>query len=95
MRLAPRAERDIEEIEDYLSREAGEAIAIRVVDNILEKLAKLDGFLSHSGTLRPELGSGVRSWPLGSYTAFYRESSALQKLGPEVALQGQHKYSQD
>ena len=75
MRLSRRAERDLEDIEEYLAREAGINVAIRVVSDILERLAKLDGFLASAGTPRPELGTDIRSWPLGSYTAYYREKN--------------------
>jgi len=74
LKIAPRAEQDLEDIENYLAREAGVETAVRVVDDILERLAKLEEIASSAGTPRPDLGTGVRSWPLGRYVAYYRES---------------------
>ena len=73
MRLAPRAERDLEDIEKYVAREAGGATAAGVVDDTLERLGRLDGMAAGAGTPRTELGDGVRSWPVGGYVAYYRE----------------------
>lgn len=59
----------------------GEEKADASIDVMLDRLAILDGIAADAGSPRPELGPGIRSWPLGRYIAYYR----VQKRQTEVA----------
>ena len=61
---------DIDEITLHIGRHSMEA-ALRLVDRLDEKL-KLLAWMPKLGPARPELGTDVRSLPLGSYLILYR-----------------------
>lgn len=65
-----RAEADLLDIWIYIARDSM-AAADRLLDTVEEKCAVLAGF-PKMGRSRPELASGLRSFPIGSYFVFYR-----------------------
>ena len=69
-RLSPAAERDLEEIADFIAADDPVAAA-RVIDDI-EAACEL--VATHPGVGRPrdEIALGVLSFPVGSYVLFYR-----------------------
>lgn len=68
--LSPAAERDLEEIEDFIAAD-DPAAAARVIDDI-EAACEL--VATHPGVGRPrdEIAPGVLSFPVGKYVIFYR-----------------------
>jgi len=70
-RLTPQADRDIEEIANYISLDNPPA-AWRWIDNALEKCRKI-GDMPRMGVARPEIRPGLRTMPFGSYMIVYRE----------------------
>lgn len=67
---SPRAKRDAFEIWDYIAPESrsGAERTLRRIDAVIQKLAERPEL----GRARPELGSGMRSFPMESYVIFYR-----------------------
>jgi len=71
-RLSPLVERDLDEIWSYLAEDATPTTADRLVDDIihgLDLLAEQPGV----GRVRPEFGTGVRSFPVENYVIYYRQ----------------------
>lgn len=69
-RFSPAAERDLEEIVDYIAADDG-AAAARIVDAI-EVACRAIGEYPAIGRRRDEIASGVMSFPVGRYVIFYR-----------------------
>jgi toxin ParE1/3/4 len=67
---SPQAEEDVLEIGAYIACDSIDA-ALRWIDTINEKLRLLSEF-SGAGTERPELGPGLRTFPVGNYLIVYR-----------------------
>jgi toxin ParE1/3/4 len=68
--LTQRAHCDLEEIDEYLARrdvKAARDFIVRAVD-VFELLAEHP----EAGRRRPELKTGLRSFPVGSYVVYYR-----------------------
>jgi plasmid stabilization system protein ParE len=59
--LSERAERDFDDMDEYISTHAGERIAAQFIERILTRLSMLET-APERGTLREELGKGVRSF---------------------------------
>jgi toxin ParE1/3/4 len=69
--LAPNAELNLIEIEDYISGKAGSAIAVSVVDLLLETCASLQT-MPRIGRAREDIAPGIRSLAAGKYVIYYR-----------------------
>lgn len=67
--LSPAAERDIEEIGDYIHADNPSA-ALHFVGKLRDRCQRL-AHAPRGGRLRPELGDGLRSVPFGHYVIFY------------------------
>lgn len=72
-RLSPEAKQDLDDIFDYVAREAGIATAERLIDDITDRLPFLASNPA-AGRQREELEAGARSFPVGSYIVYYRRS---------------------
>ncbi|MGD0864412.1 MAG: type II toxin-antitoxin system RelE/ParE family toxin [Rhizomicrobium sp.] len=71
-RLAPQAHSDLDEIWNYVAREASSVgIADNLVDSIMNRILLLASF-PHLGRGRDDLRSGLRSYPAGQYVIIYR-----------------------
>lgn len=70
LKLQPRAERDLDEIKDYIARDnPRRALSfVRELRQVCERLAANP----RMGRARPELRPGLRSFPHGDYLIFYR-----------------------
>ncbi|MFQ6029313.1 MAG: type II toxin-antitoxin system RelE/ParE family toxin [Dehalococcoidia bacterium] len=68
--LRPQAAADLEEIRLYISGDNLEAAA-RLLEQFRDTFRRLAEFPG-LGRARPELGSELRSFPLGNYLIFYR-----------------------
>lgn len=66
---------DLQQIEASIGARSPGA-AERVVDDILDAFDTL-GQYPEAGRARPELGSDVRSWPVGRYLILYRVLAAM------------------
>jgi toxin ParE1/3/4 len=73
LRFAPAAARDIQKISDDIKAAAGKDIALAFVGRLRRSLEGLVAFPG-MGRLRRRFGSGVRSWAVPPYVAFYRQS---------------------
>lgn len=69
-RLTPQAANDLEEIEEYISRDNPDAAA-RLIQEIMET-CELLGRHPEAGDERPKLRKGLRGFPVGNYIIFYR-----------------------
>jgi toxin ParE1/3/4 len=78
LRLARRAEFDLEEIGDYIARDNPRR-AITFIDEILEHCARLLSF-PESAPLRPEFGEGVRVSVFRRYLIFYAVHDDLLEI---------------
>ncbi|MBM4285918.1 MAG: type II toxin-antitoxin system RelE/ParE family toxin [Deltaproteobacteria bacterium] len=63
------AERNLEEIGDYIARDHPER-AVSFIQEILEYCLKITAH-PEAAPLRPELGEGIRLAPFGRYLIFY------------------------
>lgn len=70
LRIRPEARQDLRDIGDYIAQDDRQA-ARRFVRTLRERCA----FLAENprvGRERPDLGEGLRSFPVGNYVIFYR-----------------------
>ena len=70
--IAPAAVADLDEIWLYVARRAGIEVAERLVGSITDTLI-LIARNPHIGRIRPNLGAGTRSLPIGNYRIYYRQ----------------------
>lgn len=71
-RLAPEAEKDIEEIWGYVSDESDDTdVADRLIESIVQRFYLLSAY-PHAGRSRMDLQNGLRSFPVGEYVILYR-----------------------
>jgi toxin ParE1/3/4 len=70
-RLSALAERDLEEIWSYVAEDASPATADRLIDAIIDRFELL-AEQPRMGRLRPEFGSGVRSFAVENHVVYYR-----------------------
>ena len=78
VRFSPAAQTDLMDIAVFIARD-NPARALTFVDELeqqCERLAAAPGI----GTLRPELGSGLRMFPYGRYLIFYREADEALRI---------------
>lgn len=67
------AQRDIEQITIYVTRETGDqALGRDFIARLRARCGKLRSLSATLGTARPELGDGVRSTPANGYVIFFR-----------------------
>jgi toxin ParE1/3/4 len=71
IRYAEPARRDLEDIADYLEKEAGAGVAGIVLQRIRRQVRTLETN-AHRSRERPELGEGRRALLIGPWIAFYR-----------------------
>lgn len=71
--LTRAAEADIDEIFDYVAREAGTDTAYRFAEKIDAELSQL-AELGHSGVSREWISAGLRLTTLGDYCIYFRIS---------------------
>lgn len=69
--FAPNAERNLEQIEDYITDNAEATTAEAVVDQIINRCNDL-GEMPRSGKARDDIQPGVRSVTSGKYVIYYR-----------------------
>lgn len=69
--FSPNAERNLEEIEDYIAENSNADTAARVVDQIVDRCEELAG-MPRAGKARDEIAAGVRSATSGMYVIYYR-----------------------
>ena len=71
-RLAPRAERDLDDIWYYVAKEAGSVeIADRLIDSITDRFILLASFPYMGRSRDQEFGSACRSFAVGEYVIVY------------------------
>lgn len=76
-RLSEKAAEDLDQIDDYLSAEAGDEIAEQVIARILEACDLLSA-RPGIGHRREDLTTeDVRFWPVHSYLIIYREGRPI------------------
>jgi toxin ParE1/3/4 len=73
--LSPAAARDLQKVSEDIKAARGERFALAFVGRLRRSLEGLVDF-PRIGRLRPRFGSGVRSWALPPYVAFYRQSGS-------------------
>jgi toxin ParE1/3/4 len=69
-RLLPRAEVDIEDIGDYISKQGPKA-ALRIIESF-EQRWNLLALYPYSGASRDDIGADIRHVTVGEYLTFYR-----------------------
>ena len=80
LRFALAARRDLDEIWEYLAERGGLEAAERFVSRI-EQQCRLLASVPEAGRRRGELAPELRSFPVGPYVIFYRQT----RQGIEVA----------
>ena len=73
LRVAPAAARDLQKISDEIATAAGKRVALAFMERLRQSLEGLVQFPG-MGRQRPAFGSGVRSWVVYPYVAFYRQA---------------------
>jgi toxin ParE1/3/4 len=69
---SPAALDDLQNIQRYHLEQAGVTLAASLMARIHSTVERLIARNPHVGRLRPELGSGIRSFPVLPYVVFYR-----------------------
>lgn len=69
--IRAKAQTDLDRIFDYSFAEFGEAIAVRYLSDIGAVLDRLVRY-PELGTLQPQLGTDVRTYPTGEHRIIYR-----------------------
>jgi len=79
--LTRTARRDLQQISDYWTAEAGEDMAVRIVAGILDTVITLS-LLPMAGVAVEQFGLSVRKFPAGNYMIYYRtgRSRSIQIL---------------
>ncbi len=72
IRLSATAKKDLDEIWHYIATNSGSTdVADRWIDSIASAFL-LFSRAPEAGTLRSEIGEGVRGFPVGNYMVYYR-----------------------
>lgn len=71
LEYSPNAERNLEDIENYITDKADAETADGVVDKILDRCDQLTD-MPRAGKARAEIADGVRSVTSGNYVVYYR-----------------------
>jgi len=79
--FAPNAETNLGEIEDFIEKESGSEIAVRVIDEILKVCGSLQT-MPRIGRAREDISPGVRSITSGDFVIYYRIKARLAVLWP-------------
>jgi toxin ParE1/3/4 len=69
--FAPNAEKNLEDIENYINENGDAKAAVSVVDDILDVCGSLQA-MPRIGKARDEIAPGVRSITSGNYVIYYR-----------------------
>lgn len=75
-RLSGLAERDLEEIWSYVAEDASPATADRLIDAIIDRFELL-AEQPRMGRLRPEFGTGIRSFAVENHVVYYRHDEEV------------------
>jgi plasmid stabilization system protein ParE len=70
--VRPSAAQDLQDVLDYIAEAAGDAVARRFTSTLETQCRKLASLPAILGRARPELGSGLRSFPFRGYIIFFR-----------------------
>lgn len=70
-RLARAARRNLEEIADFWTSEAGPDVALKIIVTIMETIITLSS-QPRAGVIAQHFGKGVRKFPAGNYMVYYR-----------------------
>ncbi len=70
-KLARAASRNLQEISDYWTAEAGPDVALGILSGIMETIITLSG-QPRAGVVAEQFGRGVRRFPAGKYMIYYR-----------------------
>ncbi len=73
LRLSRKARADLDEIWVYVARQQSLEAADHLIDSIMERFSLLVS-TPGMGRRREEMGSGVRSFPVGNYVIYYRRT---------------------
>lgn len=75
------ADRNFTQIADYIARESGDtSTAVSFVGKLIHKCEQLASHSFHMGTLRPELGEDIRSYPYGNYLILFRYTAEAMEV---------------
>ena len=69
--VSPEAESDLLDIWSYIATESNAQTADRLIDSVIERFLLLARH-PFAGTLRHDLRTGLRTFPVHSYLIFYR-----------------------
>jgi toxin ParE1/3/4 len=69
--FSPDAEKNLEQIEEYIADNGNAEVAEKVVDEIVDRCGELAD-MPRSGRARDEIAPGVRSATSGMYVIYYR-----------------------
>ena len=78
-RVSADAERDLDEIFLYWARRAGEQVADRLIDGIMERFALL-GEYPNAGRPSEDIAARVRCFPAGKYLIYYRKRGRTTEI---------------
>lgn len=87
--LTPEAEAQLDELYEYIAREASLAIATRYIDAVVERIEGLTNF-PHRGTPRDDIRAGMRTIPFRR-----RLTIAYAVVADEVRIVGVVRAGQD
>jgi toxin ParE1/3/4 len=73
-RLAALAEQDLEEIWSHVAEDASPATADRLIDAMIDRFELL-AEQPRMGRLRPEFGTGIRSFAVENHVVYYRHDA--------------------
>src|SRR4051794_34796076 len=73
-RIASSARRDLQEISDYWTSEAGQDVASRVVGGVIETVITISHH-PQAGVAADQFGERVRKFPAGRHMIYYRPYS--------------------
>ena len=78
VRIASAAEKDLEEIWLYIAVDNVDA-ADKFIDRVLDQLGFLAG-TPRMGRSRNDIVPNLRSWPVGNYVVFYRDTAVALEI---------------
>jgi toxin ParE1/3/4 len=73
------AQRDLDDILDYLADTAGVEVALRFTDHLDAELSRL-AWTGHSGVDREALSPGLRLTIVGNYSVYFRVSDTETRI---------------
>ena len=84
---SPEAEADVDEILDWLEREAGKPVALKYAERFQDGFVRLMTF-PEIGARRRRLHADMRIWPVAPYVIFYRFTYEDQEVRVIRVLHG-------